>query len=90
MVAVDMTGHSPLVSVCIANYNGMDVIDECLQSVMRQQGDIAVEILVHDDASTDGSAAHIQRCYPGVTLFRSSANVGFCVANNRMVAQCHG
>jgi GT2 family glycosyltransferase len=90
VVALNMTTSPPLVSVCIANYNGMDVIDDCLRSVLAQQGDIAVEILVHDDASSDGSSAHIERCYPSVTLIKSSGNVGFCVANNRMVAQSRG
>lgn len=79
-----------LISVCIANYNGMDVIDECLQSVMAQQGNVAVEILVHDDASTDESLAHIKKRYPQVVLIESVENVGFCIANNRMAERARG
>ena len=79
-----------LVSVCIANYNGMDVIDDCIRSVQAQLGDIAVEILVHDDASTDASVAHIQDHYPQAKLIISETNVGFCIANNRMAAQAQG
>lgn len=90
MAASDMTGSTPLVSVCIANYNGMQVIDDCVRSVLAQEGGIAVEILVHDDASGDGSAAHIRARYPDVKLLESSSNVGFCVANNRMVAEARG
>lgn len=81
-----------LISVCIANYNGMAVIDDCLRSVL-EQADIAsneIEILVHDDASTDGSAAHIRRHYPGIRLVESKDNVGFCVANNRLTALALG
>lgn len=88
-----MTDATPLVSVCIANYNGMDVIDECLRSVMAQQGNIALEILVHDDASTDESLAHIRTHYPQVVLIESVENVenvGFCIANNRMVERARG
>ncbi len=85
-----MSQEPPLVSVCIANYNGMDVIDDCLRSVLAQQGDISVEILVHDDASTDGSLAHIREHYSEVVLIASDANVGFCIANNRMVARARG
>jgi GT2 family glycosyltransferase len=84
-----MTAH-PLVSVCIANYNGMEIIDDCLRSVLEQEGNIPVEILVHDDASSDGSSAYIRNHYPDVTLIESPANVGFCVANNRMVAAARG
>lgn len=82
--------HEPLVSVCIANYNGMEVIDDCLRSVLAQECSITVEILVHDDASSDGSVAHIRNHYPDVKLIVSENNVGFCVANNRMVAQTKG
>jgi len=85
-----MTDNVPVVSVCIANYNGMAVVDECLRSVLAQEGDIAVEILVHDDASNDGSAAYIRDSYPEVQLIVSEINVGFCVANNRMAAEARG
>jgi GT2 family glycosyltransferase len=85
-----MTDDPPLISVCIANYNGMEVIDDCLRSVLEQQGSLSVEILVHDDASNDGSADHIRRRYPQVKLIASGGNVGFCVANNRMAVEAKG
>jgi GT2 family glycosyltransferase len=80
----------PVVSVCIANYNGMGLIDECIASVRAQDCNIAIEIIVHDDASSDGSVEHIQRNYPDVHLIASDENVGFCVANNRMAAVAQG
>lgn len=82
--------QTPLISVCIANYNGMDVIDDCIRSVMVQQGDIDVEILVHDDASDDGSVEYVRTHYPSVKMIQSESNVGFCVANNRMVVAATG
>lgn len=90
MDAAKMTGTSPLVSVCIANFNGMEVIDDCLRSVLEQEGRIPVEILVHDDASSDGSAAYIRNHYPDVRLIESQENVGFCIANNRMADAARG
>ena len=80
----------PLVSVCIANYNGSEMISGCIESVLGQDFDFPFEILVHDDASTDNSAEVVARGYPDVRLIRSESNVGFCVANNRMVAQAKG
>jgi len=77
-------------SVCIANYNGMELIDACIDSVRTQNCGFAVEIIVHDDASTDGSAAHIAAHHPDVRLIAGSDNVGFCVANNRMAAVARG
>jgi GT2 family glycosyltransferase len=79
-----------LISVCIANYNGIGLIDACIASVRAQDVDVAREIIVHDDASPDGSAAHIRMRYPDVRLIESRENVGFCVANNRMAAIARG
>jgi GT2 family glycosyltransferase len=80
----------PKVSVCVPNYNGMTVIDACLRSVLEQDCEFEVEILVHDDASSDASVAHIRECYPSVRQIESRDNVGFCVANNRMAAAAQG
>lgn len=85
-----MTNVNPIISVCIANYNGMEVIDACLGSILKQEGNLAVEVLVHDDASSDGSLAYIRDRYPDARLIESEENVGFCVANNRMAAAARG
>lgn len=85
-----MNEASPVVSVCVANYNGIEIIDACLQSVIKQIGGIPVEILVHDDASDDNSVEYIRAKYPEVVLIETKVNVGFCVANNRMVEKASG
>jgi GT2 family glycosyltransferase len=81
---------TPLCSVCIANYNGADIIGDCIDSILAQEGGHAVEIIVHDDSSTDESVALIRLRYPQVHLIESSQNVGFCVSNNRMTAVAQG
>lgn len=81
---------SPLVSVCIANYNGSKIIAGCIDSVLAQDCEFQVEILVHDDASTDDSADIVLRDYPCVRLIRGRHNIGFCASNNRMVAEAQG
>lgn len=78
------------ISVCIANYNGLGFIDRCIESVLGQEGDLSVEIIVHDDASSDGSVEHIRTKYPDVSLIQSQENVGFCMANNRMAQMATG
>ena len=77
-------------SVCIANYNGMATLAACLDSVLSQDCSFPVEIIVHDDASSDASVTFIRQHYPQVVLIESRENVGFCIANNRMVAQARG
>jgi GT2 family glycosyltransferase len=80
----------PRISVCIPNYDGIGLIDDCIASVRAQDCAASVEIIVHDDASTDGSAAHIRAAHPDVLLLESDENVGFCVANNRMAVVAQG
>lgn len=87
--ALSRSDH-PTCSVCIANYNGVALLDDCLASVLEQRGGISVEIIVHDDASTDDSVALLRQRYPQVELLVSSENVGFCASNNRMVAHARG
>lgn len=80
----------PACSVCIANYNGLNIIAECIESVLEQDCEFPVEIIVHDDASTDGSAELIRTRFPWVRLIESRENVGFCISNNRMVSTAQG
>lgn len=81
---------APDCSVCIANYNGVGMLTDCIDSVLAQLGDISIEIIVHDDASSDDSVTLLRTNYPQVELLASRENVGFCVANNRMVAHARG
>lgn len=81
---------APVCSICIANYNGVALLPDCLDSVLAQQGGLDVEIIVHDDASTDDSLALLRDRYPQVEVLASAQNVGFCISNNRMVAHARG
>ncbi len=70
------------VTVVIVSFNTRAVMCECLQSVYRESGFLRVQIVVVDNASTDGSAAMIERDFPDVVLIRSDVNLGFGRANN--------
>ncbi|MBU3736560.1 MAG: glycosyltransferase, partial [Methylobacterium sp.] len=50
----------------------------------------ALEIIVHDDASSDDSVALIRAHYPQVKVIDSPHNAGFCIANNRMAEVARG
>ncbi len=85
-VVSDLT-TDPVCTVCIANYNGEDMLRDCIDSVLAQDNADTIKIIVHDDASSDGSVALLCETYPQLQVLRSGTNVGFCIANNRMVAQ---
>jgi len=77
------------VSVCIANYNGVDLLPDCLDSIRNQVDAPSFEIIAHDDASTDESLALLER-QQDVRVIASPENVGFCAGNNRMAAVAEG
>ena len=51
-----MSEKTPLVSVCSLAYNQAPYIRECLDGILMQKTNFAFELLIHDDASTDGTA----------------------------------
>jgi GT2 family glycosyltransferase len=85
-----MTTGRPDISVCIANYNGGDLVLDCLDSVFNQQGAFQLEVLVHDDASSDDSPQRISSRFPQARIIASDANCGFCISNNRMADAATG
>jgi GT2 family glycosyltransferase len=78
-----------LVSVIIVNYNGANVIGECLQSVFTQLYR-PIEVIVLDNASTDESRRVINDRFPEVRLIVNDENLGFAAGNNRGVAEAKG
>lgn len=69
------------VSVVIPNYNGMEYMQTCLDSLLRQTyGNMP--IIVVDNGSTDGSLEFVQETYPQVQVIALPENTGFCHAVN--------
>jgi len=54
--------NNPLVSICCITYNHEEYIVEAIESFLKQKTNFNIEILIHDDASTD-STAEIVRIY---------------------------
>lgn len=54
-------GETPAVSVLMYVYNQAPYLEKAIRSVVGQRGDFAAEVIIHDDASTDGSREIIQR-----------------------------
>lgn len=69
------------ISVIIPCYNGKKFIAESIESAQAQDGMVG-EIIVVDDASTDGSADYVTEHFPQVKLIRLAANKGIGGARN--------
>ena len=78
------------VSVIIISFNTREVLRECLASVLAESTHLRTEILVVDNASTDGSCDMVEASFPQATLIRSKINLGFGAANNLALEQATG
>ncbi|MDH2427103.1 glycosyltransferase family 2 protein [Sphaerisporangium sp. TRM90804] len=82
-----MTGHSPLVSVIVPNYNYAASLELCLRALQAQTYR-PVELLVVDDRSTDDSVAVARRL--GVRVVSTERNMGVAAARNLGAAHANG
>lgn len=80
-------------SVVVVSWNICDLLVQCLASLVADAATLScptVEILVVDNASTDGTVARIRQQFPQVCLIENSKNVGFAQANNQGIRQSQG
>ena len=70
------------VSIIIVNWNTKEYLTKCIDSIEGDKGNYSKEIIVVDNASTDGSVQIIKDRYPKAKLIKNSENLGFSKANN--------
>jgi GT2 family glycosyltransferase len=68
-------------SIVLVNYNGMKFIGPCLESI-HQFAPANSQVILEDNASTDGSIEVAEREYLWVEIVRSDGNLGFAGGNN--------
>jgi GT2 family glycosyltransferase len=79
------------VSVIVVNWNTCDHLQGCLESLAAHGAERATsEVIVVDNGSSDGSAAHVRSNWPQVRLIENAENEGFTRANNRAIRVSHG
>ncbi len=70
------------ISVIIVSWNARELLKGCLDSIRISGGSLVQEVIVVDNASTDGSPDMVAEQFSEVTLIRSKENLGFARANN--------
>ena len=75
----------PRVSVIILTFNNLDLTKACLDSVLKRSDYPNLEVIVVDNASTDGTPAYLEdfgQRHPEVRMLLNSENLGFAAGNN--------
>lgn len=78
-----LTLPTPAVSVVIVNYNVRHFLELCLDSLQQAAGEVAVEIIVIDNHSSDGSRQLLPEKFPSVRFVWNLGNSGFATACNQ-------
>ena len=78
------------ISFIIVNWNTKDLLQGCLNSIIITSEALTYEIIVVDNASSDGSTAMLAAKYPQVKTIANKENRGFGAANNQGFAVMQG
>ena len=77
-------------SICIITLNAREYLRACLESIQRYNPALNYEIIVADNASTDGTAEMLAQNFPQVRLIQNEENLGFTQPVNKMLAVAQG
>jgi GT2 family glycosyltransferase len=82
--------NAPELSIAIVNWNTRDLLLDALESIFQSAG-VAPEVIVVDNASSDGSADAVRSRFPQVRLIANAVNAGYARGNNQAIeAACGG
>src|SRR5262249_17872195 len=84
--------HSAMsrVSVVIVSWNAREFLRKCLVSIRSTAADCVSDVIVVDNASSDGSPEMVRKEFPEVELIEPGDNLGFARANNLAMQKPRG
>jgi GT2 family glycosyltransferase len=85
-----MQQSNPALSALIISYNTCQTTLDCLRTLETALQGVPSEIIVVDNASSDGSVEAIREGFPDVRLIANAGNTGFGAANNQAMAVARG
>ena len=77
-----MTKKIPIISIIIPHWNGIEILSECINSLQKTEFD-SFEIIVCDNASTDGSQQWLKENHNHIVLIENQKNYGYAGGCNR-------
>lgn len=78
------------ISFIIVNWNTRDLLLQCLASIEETMKDIAFDIWVVDNGSSDKSVEAAMEAFPGIYLIANDTNLGFAAAVNLALVRMQG
>ncbi len=76
------------VSIIILSWNTKKLLRDCLKSIYSQE--IKPEVIVVDNASSDGSPEMVKKEFPQAILIKNKKNLGFAKGNNQGIRKAKG
>jgi N-acetylglucosaminyl-diphospho-decaprenol L-rhamnosyltransferase len=76
----------PALAVVVVTWNSSPVIGPCLRSILDATGPGGAEIVVVDNASSDGTVEEVRKAAPEATVIANGHNRGLAAANNQGLA----
>lgn len=83
-------GNSADISVIVVNFNTRHLLQEMMTALYAAAEGLALQVIIVDNASRDGSADFIRATWPELRLIANDTNVGFGRANNQALPFVHG
>jgi GT2 family glycosyltransferase len=72
-------------SIIIVTYNSLGYLEDCLSSIYACPPESGYDIIVVDNASSDGTDEYVRSAYPDITLIKNDRNRGFAAASNQAI-----
>lgn len=76
-----------LVDVGVVTWNTAELTTEALRRLAESDQGVPLRLLVHDNASVDGTPDMVRRAVPDAEVEVSDANLGFAAGMNRLIAR---
>jgi hypothetical protein len=75
--------NNPKLSIIVLNYNTKRLLQDCLNSLEKVKNEVAFEVIVSDNGSTDGSLEMLSKTFPSVKIVQNDENLGYAKGNNQ-------
>ena len=89
-IGSSVTHPDMALTIIISCYNTRDIVEDCLRSIYQNPPTEGYEVILVDDASTDGTSEMVSATFPEVRLLRNDVNRHYARSNNTALDEARG